>query len=527
MRRLWRAGRGLRCAAVTPVGPGHAEFARECRASMEAAWRLDHGPFSRLDYCFVDDGQGALGRSKARNVGVSNALAAGADWVFFLDADDLMAPRAFALFADYAERFDAVWGLIAMRPPATSDHHIRFPQALTLESADELMLLDPFITLLMGHFVRAGAAAASPFDEAMDAGEDFDYYIRVWEKYRCIKISQVLSINRQLHAVGPRAASADQWRAAAVARLAAARERRGLHPQSARAIAAFNRCSAEAQAVNRAQELAAPASYPVLVKRLPYYGPINVSPEAGSEFVLDAKNDDPAALHIAWFGEYQPASARLWQALAKAASVVLDIGAGTGYYALLAARAARAATIICFERVESTFQRLELNLRLNAASNVRAMHAAAAQDDDQGEFTTAAGGGGAHTDGTAAPTISIDAYLRGANCQNPGLIRLAAPQSAVATIRGMAHTLATATPDLLIELSDEVIAASIERELRTYGYRFYAIDENTSSLVAANHLTDGGRTDDRRCWATARSPAAAAATAGEGYCTLTESAATP
>src|SRR3954466_11988968 len=165
--------RGLKCAAVTPVGPGHAERARECRASIEAAWRESRGPFSKLEFCVVDDGRGELGRSKARNAGIAAAQLVDADWVFFLDADDLMAPRAFEIVSGYADEFDAVWGLIALKPPTEPAHHIRFPQALTLRSLDELLLLDPFISLSMGHFERLSVAVSTPFDEALDAGEDF------------------------------------------------------------------------------------------------------------------------------------------------------------------------------------------------------------------------------------------------------------------------------------------------------------------------------------------------------------------
>ena len=155
-----------------------------------------------------------------------------------------MTPRAFSIFAGYADRFDAVWGQMAIKPPDTAEHHIRFPQALTLQSVDELLLLDPFMTLLMGHFVRTGVALELPFDENMDAGEDFDYYIRAWEKYRCTKIAEVLSVNRSdRHSSGPRAATADQWRIAATARLAAGLEKRNLQRDSAQAITALNRCS--------------------------------------------------------------------------------------------------------------------------------------------------------------------------------------------------------------------------------------------------------------------------------------------
>jgi hypothetical protein len=82
-----------------------------------------------------------------------------------------------------------------------------------LYSMEDLLSCDPFVTLQMGHFVRTDVALATLFDESLDTGEDFDYYLRVWEKYRCIKIPLPFFYNRRgVHAHGPRAATGLQWR---------------------------------------------------------------------------------------------------------------------------------------------------------------------------------------------------------------------------------------------------------------------------------------------------------------------------
>jgi FkbM family methyltransferase len=59
-------------------------------------------------------------------------------------------------------------------------------------------------------------AAANPFDERMDCGEDFDYYLRLWASHRCVKVQQPLFLNRRNAAsTGPRSATPGEWRAAA------------------------------------------------------------------------------------------------------------------------------------------------------------------------------------------------------------------------------------------------------------------------------------------------------------------------
>jgi len=65
----------------------------------------------------------------------------------------------------------------------------------------------------MGHFIKTSIAALYPFDENKNTGEDYDYYLRVWEKEKCIKINnQPFFINRRgLHSLGERSATGQEW----------------------------------------------------------------------------------------------------------------------------------------------------------------------------------------------------------------------------------------------------------------------------------------------------------------------------
>ena len=73
---------------ITPVGPGHTQAVEQAKASVQRAIKAGLGPFSEVRHVVVDDTEGALGRSAARNQAVK---ASTADWLFFLDADDLLA----------------------------------------------------------------------------------------------------------------------------------------------------------------------------------------------------------------------------------------------------------------------------------------------------------------------------------------------------------------------------------------------------------------------------------------------------
>ena len=207
----------LSCAVVTPVGPGHEQVYYDfCLQSIRTAIQKSKGPFEEVYLFPVEDFQGTLGRSKARNIGVNLAQINNIDWIFFLDADDFMFEAAFENLTDYVDRYDAVWGQIAeMSVGNEGSVKLRDGQVSKIENFETVINNDPFYTLQMGHFVRTEKAASHPFDESMDTGEDFKYYLEIWKADRCVKNEKLFFVNvRGNHSTGPRSANGSQWRKA-------------------------------------------------------------------------------------------------------------------------------------------------------------------------------------------------------------------------------------------------------------------------------------------------------------------------
>lgn len=154
----------MRLVVITPVGPGHEEYAKECRQSVKLEIeRVRNETFVSIDHVVVDDTEGLLGRSRARNVGMENP----ADWYFFVDADDYVATGAFDR-CDFSS--PATFGAVAKSKREYAFNV--FPCGWR-----EIALYGSYGTLSMGFFLNA--KLGMKFNEDLNAGEDYEFYMRL------------------------------------------------------------------------------------------------------------------------------------------------------------------------------------------------------------------------------------------------------------------------------------------------------------------------------------------------------------
>jgi glycosyltransferase involved in cell wall biosynthesis len=215
----------MKCGIVTPVGPGQEEAYQRCALSISIAAQNDLGPFSSIELFPIYDLDGEFGRSTARNIGVDAANEAACDWIFFIDADDLMFEDCFKNVAHLIHDYDVIWGLICEAPYSNLGQvKIRERQMSKIVLIDDILNVDPYLTLQMGLFVRTELALRHRFDPDMNTGEDFKFYLECWMNYRCIKENLVLFVNvRGNHSTGPRSANGRMWRASVSAQIKEAR----------------------------------------------------------------------------------------------------------------------------------------------------------------------------------------------------------------------------------------------------------------------------------------------------------------
>lgn len=479
----------MKCIVITPVGPGHEALARECRQSVERAWRTNPGRFSAVEHLLIDDTRGALGRSRARNEAVQEAQRRGAEWIFFLDADDVMVPTAFAAVAEHVGDHDAIWGNIAELSADGAQAQLRVPQILTMNRAAELMLLHPFRTLQMGHFVRAAVAARHPFDVAMNTGEDFDYYLRVWSAHACRKIPAILFANRRgQHSTGPRAATGRDWSRAVTDLISRWCRETGTDPQSDASRRIVNAKSIEYRDYLRERDVRPTDAYLALSRALPFHGDWTVDCYDPPPFAMHSLNDDLVVASMMWIGTYQGGPMAAWLRLAaRAAGDVVDVGAYTGVFALAAARRNPANRVACVEPHPEVAARLHANVTRNRLDNVSVFATAADAQAGETVLNVFTAGDWLPWDGSTSATpaadaksthrvaaTTIDAVAHQAQMQRVSLVKISAEANPIRVWEGMTQVLDRDHPDILFwARADHPAAGTLTKR----GYAIHAVGE--------------------------------------------------
>ena len=496
----------MKCAVITPIGPGHERLFHECNKSVQTAIQHSRGPFLEISTIVVNDTLGEKGRSAARNEAVRRAKSANIEWLYFLDADDLLFANAFDLIKSYANEYDAIWGNIVEVLPESNQITLRIPQIVTMHSIKELLLFDPYITLQMGHFVRTEVAVENPFNESMNTGEDFDYYLRVWSKFRCIKIKEPLFINRRgLHSVGPRSADGRHWRIAVEQRVEEYQKRYSVDNMNTECIQIINDKTLEFIEVAKSLKISNHESYFQLSRSLPYYGYYTVTCYECPHFVMFSNNDDLIVNSIMWTGSYEPVSLSIWARLTNTAYLILDVGAYTGIYGYVAARRNKQSRIICFEPLDLNFSRIWQNIILNSFSNISALPFAVSNKDGEldlniyshGNFLTS--GSSTKHETTKHPllrkkvqSISIDTIAQSNSIQKVDLVKIDVEGSVKEVLEGMTKTLEKCRPDFIIEvLQDVELANYLTDFLKRYNYNFFEIKEDNRAVKQTNNVTSG------------------------------------
>lgn len=242
-----------------------------------------------------------------------------------------------------------------------------------------------------------------------------------------------------------------------------------------------------------------------LYRHLHFQGQFTVELPGGGAFKMmhfgsQVEND----LFWAGFGNnWERTSLRVWEALARKAQTVLDIGANTGTFALAAQAANPSAHIEAFEPVARVFDKLSRNAQINGgriAVNCLALsdHNGSATLFDSGDAHVYSASLNSEMLGDAGrraehiiPVQTLDSFCSEHSLSNIGLIKIDTEMHEPEVLAGAQEILERDQPAVLIEILNAELGQKAISLMKDY--RFFEVGEGTGLTASVTPGAAGER----------------------------------
>ena len=236
----------------------------------------------------------------------------------------------------------------------------------------------------------------------------------------------------------------------------------------------------------------------------PFFGYVLAQNDGCDDFWMVSHDDDLVAQHYFWYGRngYEPLSVKAWVERARSGTgAVLDVGAFSGVYSLLAYFANMANDVHLFEPTARAYARSIDNCRVNLASSRIVPHRLALSDGPRRvELNHFRGrqelGSGASYVVKSYETTIHDVETCAAStldevCEDlllrPRLVKIDVEEAEVDVLRGAERLIAAQTASFLIE----VVAGTGEAVLDVmHHYDCHVVDEHNHQLVPVGRDRD-------------------------------------
>lgn len=220
-------------------------------------------------------------------------------------------------------------------------------------------------------------------------------------------------------------------------------------------------------------------------RRLPVEGIFRVNLPMGGSFLYSATPNDGIARALFWrdLKEWERETIPIFYRIAKYARCVVDVGANTGFYTMLACAANPESRVIAFEPVPRVYAKLCEHIRLNGWESRCDLRCEAVSDTvgttkfhvPLGDVPTSAS---LHLEGFRGirgilmdvPTTTLDLAL---GTQPVDLVKIDVEGFEDKVLEGMQRVLASSAPTLVVECLPDGPFQRVEEILAGLGYRFY------------------------------------------------------
>ncbi|MBX2971855.1 MAG: FkbM family methyltransferase [Flavobacteriales bacterium] len=235
-----------------------------------------------------------------------------------------------------------------------------------------------------------------------------------------------------------------------------------------------------------------PVPEPVF-RHLHFKGPFTVKVGTGASFRM-MHHGYVIENELFWRGleGWEKVSLELWARLCRNADTVLDIGANTGVYALIAQAIRPQATVIAVEPVRRVYEKLLTNTRMNG-DRIQAVYAAVS--DHTGTATLYDLPDSEHVLSVSldpawnkestrlrpveVPCTTVMDLLGAHGLTKADLLKIDVETHEPAVLDGCGTLLREHRPTLLIELLNDEVAQRVSAHIDGLGYEYYNIDDVT------------------------------------------------
>ncbi|MBE0623745.1 MAG: FkbM family methyltransferase [Burkholderiales bacterium] len=199
-------------------------------------------------------------------------------------------------------------------------------------------------------------------------------------------------------------------------------------------------------------------------------------------------------------GCYEKTSIQLWTRLCRQSRVILDVGANTGVYSLIAKSVNSGSSVVAFEPVNRVYKKLCANNALNkfdtvclevAASN-KTGSATIYDTLDEHIYSVTVGkdlsSPGTTTIPVSIQTIRLDAFVDSNRVDNIDLIKIDVETHEAEVLQGMGEYLDKFRPTILIEILNDEVGRNVQQIVGGKGYLYFNIDDRTGSIRRVTNI---------------------------------------
>lgn len=191
---------------------------------------------------------------------------------------------------------------------------------------------------------------------------------------------------------------------------------------------------------------------------------------------------------------WEKKSLQLWEKLAKNCSTIIDVGANTGLYGLVAQTVNPLAKVYCFEPLPLVFGYLQKNIQRNnfpikaeqlALSNYTGTASVYLKKGESFAYSVTVNKntlGSAACDELTIQTTTMSAYIQKHNIRQVDLMKIDVEGHEPEVLEGMGNYLQVFLPNIIIEVLTEEVAIELNKLFDKMDYLYFNIDDKNNAI---------------------------------------------